>query len=273
MVLDGRFAAEALFEKLKEEIKTLNTVPTLTVVQVGDNPASNVYIKHKKKKLEELGLGFNHVKLREDIEESELIDTINILNNDNNVHGVILQLPIPEHLEPRKFLDIISPQKDVDCLTATNLGRFFVGESKILPATPLGVIRLLSFYKIDVKGKNVCVVGRSNLVGKPLAVALTNLDATVILCHSKTENLKELTQVADIVVTAAGKAKFFDSTYFNSRQTVIDVGISKDETGNLSGDVDFEDVSKIVENITPVPGGVGPMTIYSLIENLITLAK
>jgi len=273
MIIDGKKCAEELFLSLKEEIKEIPYTPKLVAVLVGNNPASKTYLRLKKKKINELGLGFQLIELevKADFEEIKLV--IEKLNSDISVNGIIIQLPLPPHLETREVVDLINPSKDVDCLTTVSLGKFYTGKSKILPATPLGVIRLLEKYNLELSGKRVCVIGRSDLVSKPLAIALVSKDATVTICHSKTINLQEITKQSDIVISAVGKAKFLTKDYFSHGQIVIDIGTSLDTNGKLSGDVDFEEVSQIVESITPVPGGVGPMTIYGLIENLINLSK
>lgn len=273
MILDGKKASEDLFHNLLPHTQSTKPLPLLAAVQVGDNPASSTYIKLKAKTLSKLSLGFRHIHLASSCTKEEVAQAIESLNNDPEVTGVLLQLPLPSHLDSDELLNLIHPLKDPDCLTTENLGKFFADQSPILPATPLGVIRLLEYYKIELEGKNVCIVGRSNLVGKPLAIALTQRNATVTICHSKTKDLESHTQNADLVILAVGKPRYFGAEFFTKQQTVIDVGISRDEKGQLCGDVDFDNVSKIVKNITPVPGGVGPMTIYGLMENLITLAK
>jgi methylenetetrahydrofolate dehydrogenase (NADP+) / methenyltetrahydrofolate cyclohydrolase len=269
MILDGKKAAEELFSKLKEHTYT----KTLAVIQIGENPASTAYINLKKRKAEELGIKFQHSMLPDDVQESKVIEAINVLNYDSAIGGILVQLPIPEHLNKQKVLDSIDEKKDIDCLTSKNLGLFFSSESNLLPATPYGILKLLDFYNIDVTGKDICIIGASNLVGKPLAVALTNREATVTLCHIKTKDVKKISSTADIVITAVGRPALFTEDYFSSGQTVIDVGTSKNSEGKLVGDVDYERVSKIVENITPVPGGVGPMTIYALVENFVKLTQ
>ncbi len=274
MILSGKKASEELFTKLQPNISSLPKPPTLSAIQVGDNPASSTYIRMKKKKIESLGMKFVHTQLPENCTEEQLENIIYDLNHDNKITGILLQLPLPEHLQKkeRALLNLIHPQKDVDCLTSRNIGAFFTGESQLLPATPLGVLRLLEYYEIKMACR-ITIIGRSNLVGKPLAIALTNRNATVTLCHSCTENLYEITRRSDIVITAVGKPNYFTKEYFHNRQVVIDIGISKTPTGELSGDVEFLTVRDHVRAITPVPGGVGPMTIYGLVENLVLLAS
>jgi methylenetetrahydrofolate dehydrogenase (NADP+) / methenyltetrahydrofolate cyclohydrolase len=270
MILDGKVASDNLFENLKHKINSLNGIG-LAVVQIGDHPPSNAYIRIKQKKASELGIPFNYIKLAEETPEPDIKKEINRLNDDNSIGGIVLQLPLPKTLSTVDLIDTIMPSKDIDCLTSYNLGRFFSGSSRLMPATPLGVLRLLDYYDINVSGKNVCVIGKSNLVGKPLAVSLMNKDATVSICHTKTRNIEQYSRSSDIVIIAAGDPKFFTARYFSIGQTVVDVGITKTGNNKVYGDVNFEEVSTIVENITPVPGGVGPMTVYGLFENFVTL--
>lgn len=273
MILSGKTASENLYSSLLDKAKSLQNKPKLVAIHVGNNPASATYLKIKKKKLLELGFDFELKKFSEDISEKYLTEEIEKLNQDNTCSGIIVQLPLPKALSEVVALEAISPQKDVDCLTSTNLGKFFQGQSEIFPATAKGVIRLLEYNKIDLVGKKVCVLGRSNLVTKPLAVELINRSATVTVCHSQTKNLIEETRNADIVITGIGRANFLTEEYFSEDQIVIDIGTSVNSEGKLKGDVDFENVSEKVYAITPVPGGVGPMTVYGLIENLVLLSR
>lgn len=270
MILSGKDASLDLYNKFEN----IEKKPKLVALCVGDNKASQTYLNIKKKALARLGFGFELIHMDENVLLDEVLIQIESLNRNIDVTGIIVQLPLPQQLqaETRKILDMVEPKKDADCLTTTNLGRFFSGETDLMPATAQGVIDLLDYYKIGVAGKNVVVIGRSNIVGKPLALALINENATVTICHSKTVNLSQFTKTADIVISAVGKAKFLTSEYFTNGQTIIDVGTSLDGNGKLSGDIDFENVSKIVDNITPVPGGVGPMTVYGLIKNLVKLS-
>ena len=265
--------------------------PTLVIFQVGENKASSVYIEQKRKFAEYIGAEVLHVKLPEHIEEQELLEEIKNYNKDETVHGIIVQLPLPRHISVHKITDTINYQKDVDGLSSMNLGllvkRNFKMDENIdnfgnqnfkgfIPATAKGVLSLLDEYDIEVEGKKVCVLGRSVLVGKPTALALLAKNATVIICHSKTENLKEITKSSDILISAIGRPKFITKDFVKEGQIVIDVGItgveSKNENGEIikliSGDVAFDEVSKIVEYISPVPGGIGPLTVASLFENL-----
>lgn len=269
MILDGKKASKDLFSKLKSNIPEVNR--KLAVVQVGENPASTTYIKLKKKKSREIGIGFEHVKLESDVNNEDVLSIIQKLNDNTEIGGIILQLPLPPHLEKQRLLDSISLTKDIDCLSSEALGLFFSGEGSLIPATANGILKLFEYYNIEVEGKDICMIGASNLVGKPLAVALTNLGATVTLCHIKTKDIIKFSSISDIVITAVGKPRFFTAKYFKEGQTVVDIGISKDTDGELYGDVDYEAVSELVENITPVPGGVGPMTIYGLMDNFVKL--
>lgn len=273
MILDGKAASSALFEKLSDRIKNLSGNPVLAVIQVGDNPASTSYINLKRKKATNLGFGFKHVHLPIAVTEREVANTISELNAAHDVTGIILQLPLPDHLQANTLLELISPTKDVDCLTTYSLGKFFSGNSELIPATPKGVIRLLDFNNISLEGKKVCIIGRSNLVGKPLSIGLLHRNATVTICHSKTLDIASFTKNADIVITAVGKPEFFGLEYFESHQVVIDIGTTMTSTGKLTGDVDFESVRDYVYAISPVPGGVGPMTVYGLFENLVLLSE
>lgn len=271
MLLDGKKASEYYYQELKKNVSNLDTVPSLSIIQIGDSPASNIYIRIKKVKLSELGFTVNHIKFPESINTQTLQYHIHKLNADPSVNGIIVQLPVPEHLDKSAILNSIVPKKDVDCLTDTNIGKIFDSKDTLIPATPLGIVKLLSFYSIPVKSKKVCIVGRSALVGKPLSITLLNMHATVTVCHSHTTKLVEITKSSDIVVTAIGKAEFFDESYFTSSQTVIDVGTNKNKGNKLVGDVNYSKVKDLVTNITPVPGGVGPMTVFGLAHNLINI--
>lgn len=270
MLLDGKKAQKFWTQRSIQNIKYNSQ---LIAIQVGNNPASSKYLKFKKKFLKKLDFSFKLIKLSENLTERELINYINILNQDKNVNGIIIQLPLPNNLNRQIILDAISPVKDVDCLGSYNIGKFVTGNNDVYPATPKGIIHLLKYYNIKLDGKHVCVIGRSNLVGKPLSFALLNENATATICHSHTSSLEKITKEVDIIISAVGRAKFLTSKYFRKGQTVIDVGINFDEHGKICGDVDFDNVKDIVENITPVPGGVGPMTIWGLVDNLIELTN
>lgn len=273
IILDGKKLRDKIFESLKAELDKMSEKPTLAVILVGENPASQIYVRNKKKTAEKLGINSLSIEYPADISENELLSKIQELNNDKNITAILVQLPLPEHINKNKIIDAILPQKDVDGLTPYNLGKLFSGEEPyVYPCTPKGILLLLDEYNIELNGKNVVVVGRSNLVGKPVAQMLLKRNATVTMCHSHTKNLSEITKTADIVVSAVGK-NVIGEKMLKSNCVVIDVGIFRDENGKLSGDVDFENVSKISAYISPVPGGVGPMTIASLMLNTVELAK
>ena len=273
IILDGKKLRDKIFESLKAKLDKMSEKPTLAVILVGENPASQIYVRNKKKTAEKLGINSLSIEYPADISENELLSKIQELNNDKNITAILVQLPLPEHINKNKIIDAILPQKDVDGLTPYNLGKLFSGEEPyVYPCTPKGILLLLDEYNIELDGKNVVVVGRSNLVGKPVAQMLLKRNATVTMCHSHTKNLSGITKTADIVVSAVGK-NVIGEKMLKSNCVVIDVGIFRDENGKLSGDVDFENVSKISAYISPVPGGVGPMTIASLMLNTVELAR
>lgn len=272
-ILDGKKLRDKIFENLKDKIDKMKKKPTLAVILVGENPASQIYVRNKKKTAEKLGINSLSIEYPADISEKELVAKIEELNNDKNVTAILVQLPLPKHINKNKVIDAILPQKDVDGLTPYNLGKLFSGEKPyVYPCTPKGILLLLDEYNIELDGKNIVVIGRSNLVGKPVAQMLLNRNATVTMCHSHTKNLSEITKTADIVVSAVGK-NVIGEKMLKSNCVVIDVGIFRDENGKISGDVDFENVSKVTAYISPVPGGVGPMTIASLMLNTVELAE
>ena len=252
---------------LKDKISRLDKQLGLAVIQVGNDEASNVYVKQKEKKATELGYKFVHKLFNEDVDNAEVINYIKELNNDESIDGIIVQMPLPEHLDVALIQNSVDPKKDVDGLSYTNGGMLEQNHPSLIPCTPKGIVALLDEYNIDIEGKNVTVVGRSILVGKPTALLLTNRNATVTLCHSKTKDVKEHTKNADIVVVAVGIPGFLTSDMVKDGAIVIDVGISRID-GKLYGDVDYPNVSKKVSYITPVPGGVGPMTVYELMNNV-----
>ena len=270
-ILDGKKLRDKIFDTLKTKIEKMSLKPTLAVVLVGDNPASQIYVRNKKKTAEKLGINSVVIEYPKNVSESELLKKVRELNNDKNITAILVQLPLPEHIDKFKIIDEISPQKDVDGLTPYNQGKLFAGEEPyVYPCTPKGILLLLDEYNINIDGKHVVVVGRSNLVGKPVAQMLLKRNATVTMCHSHTKNLPEITKTADIIVSAVGK-NVIGEKMLKSNCVVIDVGIYKDENGKVRGDVDFENVSKIAAYISPVPGGVGPMTIASLMLNTVEL--
>jgi bifunctional protein folD len=273
IILDGKMLRDKIFESLKAKLDKMQQKPTLAVILVGENPASQIYVRNKKKTAEKLGINSLSIEYPSDISEEELLNKIKELNSDEKVTAILVQLPLPAHINKNRIIDAILPQKDVDGLTPYNLGKLFSGEEPyVYPCTPKGILLLLDEYNIKLEGKNIVVVGRSNLVGKPVAQMLLKRNATVTMCHSHTKNLSEITKTADIIVSAVGK-KVIGEKMLKSDCVVIDVGIFRDENGKISGDVDFENVSKTAAYISPVPGGVGPMTIASLMLNTVELAR
>ena len=283
-VLSGKVVRDKIAQTLKSQIQNLKTKPHLVIIQVGNLPESNTYIKQKVLFGQNIGAKVEHVKLEEDIFEKDLILKIKKYNLDTSVHGIIVQMPIPKNLDKEKIINAISFQKDVDGQTAVNMKKLIENDpTGFLPATTKGILTLLEHCGVNAEGKNVVVVGRSTLVGKPTALALLNQNATVTLAHSKTKNLRNITKSADILIVAAGKQNLIGKEHVSQNQTIIDVGINvinsndkpEDEPAGkkLVGDVNFEEVSKIVEAISPVPGGVGPMTVASLFQNLLKASK
>ncbi len=276
IILDGKETARKVRESLKtkvEELKQRNIFPRLAVIMVGDDGASKIYVKNKSKACEELGIEYEEFLLKADITQEELIDLINKLNERKDVHGILLQSPIPKHLDINEAFRTIKPEKDVDGFNPVNVGKLVLGQETFISCTPFGVIKLLEEYNITIEGKNAVVIGRSNIVGKPMLQCLLNKHATVTICHSRTKNLEEITKKADILVAAIGKAKFVTKSMVKPEAVVIDVGINRNEQGKVCGDVDFDEVSKIASYITPVPGGVGPMTIAMLMTNIVKAAS
>lgn len=274
-IIDGKLVATSLKARVASDVKKLTkngVSPTLAVILVGDNPASKVYVKNKRKTCEELGITSAEFILPENYGQEKLLELIKLLNLDPAVHGILCQLPLPEGYNEQEVINTISPIKDVDAFHTVNAGSIMVGEYKFLPCTPAGVMEILAYYNIDVTGKNCVVVGRSNIVGKPMAMLLLHKNGTVTITHSKTSNLTDVCRQADILVAAIGKPKFITSDMIKDGAVVIDVGINRDENGKLCGDVDFENVKEKCSFITPVPGGVGPMTIAMLMQNTVTAA-
>lgn len=276
IVLNGREVSKEIRKELKVEadrIKQLGLQPGLSVIIVGDDPASRVYVNNKKKACEEIGIrSFEHA-LPEKTTEDELIELVQTLNNDESVHGILVQLPLPKHIDEERVLLNISPNKDVDAFHPFNVGKIMIGNYDFLPCTPAGIMELIHRAQICLEGKECVVIGRSNIVGKPMAMLLLHDNATVTVCHSRTKNLKDVCKRADVLVVAVGKPNMIDAEYVKAGATVIDVGTNRLPNGKLTGDVDFESVSKIASYITPVPGGVGPMTITMLMKNTIKAAQ
>lgn len=274
-LLDGKVVSNAVKDELKyivEDEKDLSKTFKLCIVQVGDNNASSTYVKNKIIACEYIGIKSHLARCPEDTTQDELIDIINMYNCDDSVNGIIVQLPLPKHINEREIAMYIDPLKDVDCFNPINVGNMWIGNDALCPCTPRGIMYLLNYYNIDVEGKECVVVGRSNIVGKPMAMELLEANGTVTICHSKTKNLKEICKRADILVCAIGKPKFFNEEYVKDGAVVIDVGIHRMDNGKLCGDVDFDAVKDKVSAITPVPGGVGPMTVAALMDNVMYAA-
>ena len=277
-ILDGKYTSSVMLQNLKTEIQKYiqqgKRVPRIDILLVGDDYASQMYVNMKEKKALDLGISVNVHNFEKDINENDLVKLISQLNNDKSVDGIMVQLPMPEHINESKVLESILPSKDVDGLTSTNLGKLFKNDSSaIAPATAKGVIKLLDKYDIQIEGKNAVVVGRGDISGLPIAAMLQNRNATITICHSHTQNLKDICKDADILVSSIGRAEYINSEYVKNGSVVIDVGTNRNSEGKLVGDVDFNSVKDIAGYITPVPGGVGPMTIACLFDNLIEMYK
>lgn len=273
-LLSGITARDARIPALIEKIKALSYVPQLAIIQVGDRPDSTAYISAKKAFAEKIGVGTRHIHLKESATQTEVLEAITTNNTDASVQGIIVQLPLPTHIDRMKIIEAIDPNKDVDGLTSANYNKLIAGDwSGITPATARGVMELFDHYSIHLPGKKVAVVGRSRLVGTPIAVLCKKAGADVIVCHSKTPNIAIETKKADIVIVAVGKPGLIGASHIRQGAIVIDIGISKAEDGILKGDVDHDAVAGIVSAITPVPGGVGPMTVLGLFENLVDACK
>lgn len=275
-IIDGKQIANEIREGLKDEVEKLTEAgfkPGLAVILVGNNPASRTYVNNKQKSCKAIGVESVLIELPEDVAEEELLGQIKKLNQQEDIHGILVQLPLPKHISETKVIETISPDKDVDGFHPINIGKMMTGQDTFLPCTPFGVIKMLEHAQIDIAGKHAVIVGRSNIVGKPAGQLLLNKNATVTYCHSKTENLSNYTNQADILVAAIGKAKMITSDYIKPGAVVIDVGMNRDENGKLCGDVDFASVADKAGWITPVPGGVGPMTITMLLYNTVKSAK
>ena len=276
-IIDGKLVSKTVRENLTEEIKKFKAdysiTPGLAVILVGDDPASAVYVKNKHKACLEVGINSYEITMPKDTTEEELLKKIAELNADDAVHGILVQLPLPKHISEEKVINSISPDKDVDAFHPINVGKIMTGNYTFLPCTPAGVMELLHFYNVDIAGKECVVIGRSNIVGKPMLMLLLAENGTVTVCHSKTQNLSDITKKADILVVAIGRANFVGEEMIKDGAVVIDVGINRLDNGKLCGDVDYEAVSKKASKITPVPGGVGPMTITMLLKNTLSAAK
>lgn len=271
MIIDGKKTAEKILEDIKTQVSKLDKKPTIAVIIVGENPASKVYVNIKNKKATKLGMNSIVVSLPKNTTQEELESKIDELNKDENTNAILVQLPLPKHLDTYKIIEKIDPKKDVDGFNPENVGRLAIGlKPYAYPCTPKGIVRLLDEYNVDIEGKKVVVIGRSNIVGKPVSSMLTARNATVTIAHSKTENLAETTREADILVSAVGVPKMVKSDWIKEGAVVIDVGITKIDD-KLAGDIDYNEVKDKASLITPVPGGVGPMTIAMLLENTLNL--
>ena len=269
-IIDGKQISLDIKNELKKKVakyKEQGIEMTLAVVKVGNDPASAVYVRNKEKACEYVGINSKTLALPEETTEEELLNVVKELNEDKNVNGILVQLPLPKHIDESKVLLTIDSTKDVDGFHPVNVGKMVIGEDTFLPCTPAGIIEMIKRTDIDIEGKECVVIGRSNIVGKPMAMLMLKENATVTIAHSRTKDLKEVTKRADIIVAAIGKAKFVTADYVKEGAVVIDVGMDRDENGKLCGDVDFESVSKVASAITPVPGGVGPMTVTMLLVN------
>lgn len=275
MILYGKDFAAKIKAQVRDELKNLSVVPCLAVIIVGDNPASQVYVRNKQRVCDELEIVSKIISLPETTSREKLLQTIDELNQDENVHGLFVQLPLPKALRSceSEVLERISPKKDVDGFHPVNVGRLSIGKVGLVPCTPLGILTMLQMEHVNLDGANVVIVGRSNIVGKPMAQLCLSQNATVTICHSHTKNLEAITKNADVLIVAIGHAKFIKASMVKKGAVVVDVGINRDENNKLTGDVDFEEVKEIASKITPVPGGVGLLTTATLAKNLVTAIK
>lgn len=275
-IIDGKAVSAAVRQGIKAEVAQLverGVTPGLAVVIVGEDPASRVYVNNKKKACQELGIHSEEFALPEETTTQELLDLVSQLNARQDIHGILVQLPLPKHIDPQVIISAIHPDKDVDAFHPYNVGKIMTGEYRFLPCTPAGIMELLDSTGVDITGKECVVVGRSNIVGKPMAMLMLHRNATVTICHSRTKDLPQVCRRADILIVAIGKAKFVGPEMVKEGAIVIDVGMDRDENGKLCGDVDFARVEPKTSFITPVPGGVGPMTITMLMRNTLTAAE
>ncbi|MGN4446672.1 bifunctional methylenetetrahydrofolate dehydrogenase/methenyltetrahydrofolate cyclohydrolase FolD [Bacillus cereus group sp. MYBK79-1] len=276
VIIKGNEVAEKKRAQLTEEVvklKEQGIVPGLAVILVGEDPASRSYVKGKEKGCEQVGIYSELIELPETITEERLLAEIDRLNGDDRINGILVQLPLPKHIEEKAIIERISPEKDVDGFHPISVGRMMTGQDTFLPCTPHGIVELVKETNLDISGKHVVVIGRSNIVGKPVGQLFLNENATVTYCHSKTQNMKELSKLADILIVAVGRPKMITADYMKEGAVVIDVGVNRLETGKLCGDVDFDNVLDVAGYITPVPKGVGPMTITMLLHNTVESAK
>lgn len=275
-VIFGSELSQTMKDEMKKEVAQLKEsglIPSLTVVLVGDDPASRSYVRGKQKASDYIGIDSQLIELPTETTEQELLELITKLNEDDHVHGILVQLPLPDHVNEQAIIEAISPEKDVDGFHPINIGRMMTGQDTLYPCTPYGIIKMLQSKNIEIEGKHAVVIGRSNIVGKPVGQLLLKENATVTYCHSRTKNMEEYIALADILIVAVGKAHFIDGTHIKPGAVVIDVGVNRIEDGSLTGDVDFESAKQKASYITPVPKGVGPMTITMLMANTIKAAK
>ena len=271
-LIDGKRISAEIKEELKQkvaELKAEGITGALAVIQVGDDPASSVYVRNKKKACEFIGIDSHSYELSEETTQEELLELIEKLNQDEKVNGILVQLPVPKHIDENTIIKAISPSKDVDGFHPQSVGALTIGQKGFVSCTPAGIIQLLKRSDVEIEGKHCVIIGRSNIVGKPMALLMLRENATVTITHSRTKNLKEICKTADILIVAIGKKEFVDASYLKEGAVVIDVGIHRDENNKLSGDVKFDEVEPLCSAITPVPGGVGPMTIAMLMNNCV----
>ncbi|MBR3870999.1 MAG: bifunctional methylenetetrahydrofolate dehydrogenase/methenyltetrahydrofolate cyclohydrolase FolD [Clostridia bacterium] len=276
-IIDGKAVSASVRERIAKETaefaKETGVIPGLAVIIVGENPASQVYVRNKHKACQDVGMHSVVIEMPENTTQEQLLEKVDELAKDNAIHGILVQLPLPAHIDEEEVIKAIPPEKDVDAFHPANVGRIMIGNQSFVPCTPAGVMELLDAYDIEIEGKNCVIIGRSNIVGKPQAMLMLQKNATVTICHSRTKNLAEVTSKADILVAAVGRSKFVTADMVKEGAVVIDVGINRGEDGKLCGDVDYDAVFDKVSYITPVPGGVGPMTITMLLKNTLTAAK
>ena len=276
-IINGKIVSQKLRSEIKEEVDSFRSktgvTPGLAVIIVGSDPASQIYVRNKQRACAEVGINSVVIEYPDGTTESELLSKIDQLNSDSNIHGILVQLPLPENIDEKAIIDRIDPGKDVDAFHPYNVGKIMLGSYDFLPCTPAGIIALLDYYKVDIAGKRCAVIGRSNIVGKPMSLLLTERNATVTLCHSKTKGLGDICRNSDIIVVAIGRAEYLTADMVKDGAIIIDVGINRLSDGRLVGDVNFDEVSRVASLITPVPGGVGPMTITTLLKNTLLAAK
>ena len=276
VLLDGKALAAKIRQELKQEVEVLKkdgVFPKLAVIMVGDDSSSKIYVRNKSKACTEIGISYEEYLLGEETTIEELLELIDKLNNNKEIHGILLQSPIPKHLDINKAFHAIDESKDVDGFNPINVGKLSLGQDTFISCTPYGIVKMLEEYNIQIEGKNVVIIGRSSIVGKPLIQCMLNKNATVTVCHSKTPNIEEYTKKADILLVGIGKSEFITKDMVKKDVVVVDIGINRNSEGKIKGDVNFEEVEKVASYISPVPGGVGPMTIAMLMGNIVKAAK